>query len=309
MRNGLLSRMFWHIPVIQSVQLAKIFRQGLARKTRFITMSSTASSRSRRLRPVRRLQRFTTLRTIVALILREMSATYGRAPGGYVWVLLEPVLGIALLSAIFSLGFKSPKLGDNFAIFYASGLLPFFMFNDISGKMAQAVNYSKTLLGYPRVTFIDAMIARLTLSVLTQLLVSFIIITGIRSMWDTRTTLELDRILLAYGMTIALGVGVGTLNCFLMTMYPIWQRSWSIITRPLFLLSGIIILYETIPEPYSNFVWYNPLIHIVSQSRSGYYIGYEAVFVSPLFVFGASLIMTLVGLVFLSRYHRDMLER
>jgi capsular polysaccharide transport system permease protein len=279
-------------------------------KDRFTVMASHPTSADNpRLQRTRKSLRFVTLRTIAALILREMSATYGRAPGGYVWVVLEPVLGIALLSALFSLGFRSPKLGDNFAIFYATGLLPFFMFNDVSNKMAQSVNYSKALLGYPRVTFVDAMLARLTLSVLTQLLVSFIIITGIRMMWDTRTTLELDRILLAYGMTICLGVGIGTLNCFLMTMFPLWQRTWSIITRPLFLLSGIIILYESIPEPYNNIVWYNPLIHIVSESRSGYYVGYEAVFVSPTYVFSVSLITALLGLVFLFRYHRDMLER
>lgn len=274
-------------------------------------MSSSPSPplKTPRLRPVRNTPRFATLRTIAALILREMSATYGRSPGGYLWVVLEPVLGIALLSALFSLGFRTPKLGTNFAIFYASGLLPFFMFNDLSSKMAQSISYSRTLLSYPRVTFIDAMIARMALSILTQLLVSFIIITGIRAMWDTRTTLELDRVLLAYAMTIALGIGVGTLNCFLMTMFPLWQRTWSIITRPLFLLSGIIILYESIPEPYNNIIWFNPLIHIVSQSRSAYYISYEAVFVSPLYVFGVSLVCALLGLVFLLRYHRDMLER
>lgn len=262
-----------------------------------------------KLRSTRSTLRFATLRTIAALVLREMSTTYGRSPGGYVWIVLEPVLGIALLSALFSLGFRSPKLGDNFAIFYATGLLPFFLFGDLSNKIAQSVNYSRALLSYPRVTFIDAMIARLILSVLTQLLVSFIVITAIRATWDTRTTLEIDRIILAYAMAIVFATGLGTMNCVLMTMYPVWQRAWSILTRPLFLISGIIILFESIPEPYSNIVWFNPLIHVVSMSRSGYYVGYEAPWVSPIFVFGTGVVLLTFGLVFLYRYHQDMLER
>ncbi|HHL20343.1 MAG TPA: sugar ABC transporter permease [Aliiroseovarius sp.] len=261
------------------------------------------------LRPTRRSLRFATLRTILAMILREMSTTYGRTPGGYAWVVLEPVLGIALLSALFSLGFRSPPLGINFPVFYATGLLPFFMFNDISAKMAQSVNFSRALLSYPRVTYIDALIARLILSVLTQLLVSFIVLASIRLIWETRTFFQAGPVLLGYLMVIALGIGVGTMNCFLVTMFPIWQRIWSIITRPLLFISGVIILYESIPEAYSAFFWLNPLLHAISKVRSGFYPSYDAPWVSPAYVFAVSLILTVLGLVFLHRYHRDMLER
>ena len=60
---------------------------------------------------------FATPRIIVALILREIGTSYGRSPGGYIWALAEPVLGIALLTAIFSIGFRIPPLGNNFSIF------------------------------------------------------------------------------------------------------------------------------------------------------------------------------------------------
>jgi len=261
------------------------------------------------LRPVHKKTRMMTGRTIVALILREMSSTHGRSPGGYLWMVLEPALGIGFLALIFSIGFRSPRLGTNFSIYYATGLLPFMMFGSLSGAISQAVNFSKSLLAYPRVTYLDAIIARLILGTLTQLLVGVIILTAILSTWDTRTTLELDRILLTYSMTIALAAGIGVLNCFLMTMFPLWQRTWGIITRPLFLVSGVIILFEGIPKPYSTVLWYNPLIHVTGEMRGAFYLTYEAEYVSPIYVFSVSLICGLIGLVFLHRYHRDMLER
>lgn len=251
---------------------------------------------------------FAGARTVLALILREMSSTYGRSAGGYIWVILEPVLGIAILSAIFSLGFRHPKLGSNFAIYYATGLLPYMFYTTVSGKTAQAILYSRQLLGYPRVTFTDVIAARVLLNVLTQLIVGCIVLTTIRMMFDTRTTLDMSRVVLCYCMVTALAVGVGTLNCFLSSMFPLWARVWPIITRPLFLISGTILLYEGIPEPYRGWLWYNPLMHVTGEMRAAFYFSYDAPYVTPSYVFAISGICFMAGMLLLRRYHRDIRE-
>jgi len=252
--------------------------------------------------------RFMTVRTVTALILREITASYGRSPGGYLWALAEPVLGIALLSVIFSIGFRSPLLGTNFAMFYATGLLPFLMFSDLSTKTAQAINYSKQLLAYPRVTFVDAILGRFVLNLLTQVLVISIVLTGIILTFDTRTTLEMGKIISAIMMTAALGLGIGTFNCFLMSMFPVWQRAYSILTRPLLLISGVIFTLEAVPNPYQEWLWYNPLIHIVGLMRAGFYNSYDASYASPIYIYAISVVFGFLGLVFLRRYHRDIME-
>lgn len=241
-------------------------------------------------------------------MLREMSSTYGRSPGGYIWAILEPMLGIALLTLIFSIGFRSPRLGDNFPIFYATGLLPFMMFMTVSNKMGQAINYSRQLLAYPRVTYVDTLIARMLLAILTSLVVSALILTGILLVFETRTTLVLPQILLAFAMAAALGIGIGTLNCLLISRFPVWQQAWSIFTRPLFLVSGIIFIYEAVPMPYQNWIWYNPLMHVTGTMRAAFYFSYEAVYVSLIYVFALSLATGALGLVFLRRFHRDIQE-
>ena len=107
-------------------------------------MSSTDPSLP--LKPLHARRKFATPRAIVALMLREMATTYGRSPGGYIWAVLEPAAGIALLTAIFSLGFRSPPIGSNFPIFYATGLVPFLAFIDVTNKTAASVTFSKPLL-------------------------------------------------------------------------------------------------------------------------------------------------------------------
>ena len=211
-----------------------------------------------------------------------------RTPGGYIWAIVEPAAGIALLTVIYSIGFRSPPLGRDFALFYSAGMLPFLMYLDVSNKLAQSLTFSRRLLEYPRLTFLDAMIARLVLNFLTQLLVHFIILGAILVFGAPDTVLDYSKVVLAYVMVLALATGVETLNCFLSLSYPLWQTAWAIVTRPLFLASGIFFIFESIPQPYADYLWFNPLIHIVGMMRDAFYPFYQPTYVSLVYVMGLS---------------------
>lgn len=260
------------------------------------------------LRTTRKMRSFPTARVIAALIMREMGTTYGRSPGGYIWAVLEPVAGITLLVAIFSLGFRNPPLGTNFAIFYATGLVPFLMYMSLSTKVAGALQFSRQLLVYPSVTFVDALMARFLLDFITQLLVSYVIISGTLLLYDTQTALDLPGIALAYAMLGVLAFGVGAMNCFLQTMFPVWARVWAVLNRPLLIVSGIIFIPESVPEPYRGYMLLNPIVHVIAQMRRSYYPYYDATYTSVGYVFGFGLVLIAFGLVFLLRYHRDLLN-
>lgn len=254
------------------------------------------------------LRSLPTLRTLMALILREMVTSYGRSPGGYLWAVLEPAAGTALITTIFSLGFKSPPLGTHFGIFYASGIVPFFMYNDLANKVGLAIMYSKSLLVYPAVTFLDAILARFILNAITQMMVAYIVLSVIIIGLDAPASISMDKIALGFGMAMALGLGMGTLNCFLFSMFPLWQRVYNILTRPLFFISGVLFLHDTVPQPYRDWLWWNPLTHVVGAVRSGFYARYDAAYVSPIYVFSVAGIALVFGLMFLHRYHRDILH-
>ena len=248
-----------------------------------------------------------TSRAIIALMLREISSTYGRSPGGYIWAILEPAAGIALLTAIFSIGFRTPPLGTNFAYFYATGLLVFMMYADISAKIGQTVSFSRALLEYPRVTFVDAILARLILNTLTQIVVHVLVISFIIVAYDISLFPDFTKIVTAYGLVIVLSIGVGTLNSFLNLAFPIWQTAWAVLNRPLFLVSCLIFLFESVPEPYASILWYNPLVHIVGMMRDGYYPYYQPSYVSVIYPLAVGLALTMIGLFLLNRYHREIL--
>ncbi|MDO5646872.1 ABC transporter permease [Paracoccus sp. (in: a-proteobacteria)] len=273
-----------------------------------LTQAKPGKGAAPKLRPVHRQRSYASFRAIGALILREMSTTYGKSAGGYLWAVAEPVAGIALLTVIFSMGFRSPPLGTNFAIFYATGMVPFMYYLTISAKVGNSINYSKKLLSYPAVTFMDALIARLALNIVTQLMVGYIVFAGIYLSMETRTDPQIIKIALSYLMGFSLAAGVGTLNCFLFAAFPSYQQIWSVAMRPLFIVSCIFFLFDNIPQPFRNWLWWNPLIHVIGQMRAAFYPQYAADYVSPLYVFALSLVLFTIGLAFLVRYHRDLLS-
>ncbi|SFQ56006.1 capsular polysaccharide transport system permease protein [Donghicola eburneus] len=252
---------------------------------------------------------FASMRTISALVLREMSTRYGRTPGGYIWSLLEPIAAILFLSLGFSLVIRTPPLGTSFLLFYTTGFLPFNMYNNISNTTARAINYSKALLKFPAVTWLDAIFARLLLNSLTNVLIMVLLIGSVYFIVDARSTVDVPLALLAVALSIFVGFAVGTVNCVLLGLFPLWELAWSIITRPLFIASGVLFLYRDLPEGAQQILWFNPIMQITGMMRAAFYSTYDASYASVSYILGVSLALLTLGLILMGRYHQDILNR
>ena len=253
--------------------------------------------------------RFSAMRSIFALMLREMGSTYGDSPGGYVWAVVQPVGMIALLSLGFSLLFRAPSLGTSFVLFYATGFLTFDLYGQMANKVGSSLRYSRPMLAYPRVSWLDAIIARFLLNALTLSVVFCIVITGILSVIETRTVIDIQPILLGLGMCALIGLGVGMTNCLLAGLFPVWGVIWKIVSRPMFLASGVIFIYEDMPTGVQDILWWNPILHATGLVRTGFYPNYYASYVSLEYGYGLALVLILVGLLFLQPYHSKILSR
>ena len=254
-------------------------------------------------------RRFGTPRALLALMLREMVTTYGRSPGGYLWAVLEPVLAIALLSFAFSLAFHAPSLGVSFPLFYATGYLPYMLFHDVSGKTAGAIRFSQPLLNYAALTWIDLVLARFLLNLFTHLVIATLVFAGLVILLDTRTSVDLAHVLAAFGLTAVLAGGIGLINCYLFLAFPAWERVWQVLTRPLFIMSGVFFLFEDLPQEIQYFLWFNPLFHLTGEARHGFYSTYPADYVSLEYVLALGLGFGLLGLLLLSRHADGLIHK
>ena len=253
--------------------------------------------------------RGTTFRSILALILREFATNNANAFGGVLWAFVSPLASIIVATTVFSAGFKSPPVGDVFAIFYATGVVPFAMFSAVNGRLGNAIRENRKILRYPRISVMDCIISRLIFVVLIQTFVGLCIYVAILNMWNTKTVLDFGPILHAMSLAILLGFGVGSVNAYLFRVFPTWRHIWGIATTPLFLLSCVIYSYEQVPQPFDAWLIYNPLVHIVALSRTGFYHGYPAHHVEPLYPLAVGLVLSIIGLILLNQGRGKLLAR
>jgi capsular polysaccharide transport system permease protein len=252
---------------------------------------------------------FQRLRVLFALVVRETGTKFGRSYGGYFWAIAEPVGGIALLTIAFSLALRMPPLGSNFALFYATGVIPYMLFNNVSHSVAAAITTNRGLLRYPVVTPLDTVFAKFVLDFLTMFVVAVLLLSGIILVNGIEVTFDPGAAALSFGLAGLLGLGLGTLNCVLFGFFPTWQNIWKVTSRPLFLMSGLFYTYESLPVAVQSVFWWNPLIHVTGLMREAFYGAYTADYASPAYVAGLSLGLFVVGAYLLRRHASALIEQ
>ena len=253
--------------------------------------------------------RFQRLRVIAALVLRGMGTRNSRSTGGYLWAIAEPLGGILLLSIAFGVMLRSPPLGNSFILFYATGVIPFRLYGAMANQVAGAISSNRGLLAYPVVSPLDAVFAKFVLGFMTDFLVATAIFSGIALFTDAQITLDLARVAAAFGLAAALGLGVGTLNCVLFGFFPTWKNVWSVLSRPMFILSGVLFLYEGVPPAFQGFIWWNPVLHVTGLMRAGFFGSYDPAWVAPLYVLGIAATLFLAGGWLLRRHASFLIEQ
>lgn len=249
-----------------------------------------------------------TIRVITALIFREMATNQGRSGLGYVWIIIEPLAVIALLSVLFSLFFHTPALGRSFPLFYASGFLPFQIFSQIQMAVQGAISQNRQLLFFPQVSPLEAIFARFVLALMTQCAVALLVLLAILNVFAPQETVNLDYVICSVFSAALIGFGTGMINAVLLPLLPVWRHIWSVAMRPLFLGSCIFFLFDALPAGLRDMLWFNPLVHTVGYMRKGIYGEYHGDYLSMIYPLGIAGIAILFGLVLVRSFAKDIVN-
>ncbi|AWM28064.1 capsular polysaccharide transport system permease protein [Sinorhizobium fredii] len=247
-------------------------------------------------------------RVTAALMVREMSTRYGSKPGGYLWAVFDPVAHVAMMTLIFQVFARMPALGLSFPLFFASGYLPFTFYQRMSSFMAGTMKANKALLSYPVVSPFDAIVSRFTLQMMTDALVSVLILLLIIELGGVDQPMDLAGMVEAAGAAAVLGLGIGTINIVMFARFPLYEQIFGIINRPLFMISGVFFLPESLPNPFRDYLLYNPLVHIIMWFRSCIYPEYRADGLDKGYVLEFALIGFTLGLLLLTTSMREIRE-
>ena len=118
------------------------------------------------------------------------------------------------MTVIFAAFTRNPPLGSNFMLFYASGFMPFTTYAALAARVGSAIRYSRPLLSYPSVTFIDTIVSRFILCLLTNLLITTLMMVGLHLTFSIDASPDFARLANAFAMLSLLGLGVGLVNAY-----------------------------------------------------------------------------------------------
>ena len=251
---------------------------------------------------------FQVLRVLGALMIREMITRYGRSWGGYTWAIVEPAGMICAFALLISQFMPRPAIGDSFLMFYATGYMPFNLFRETAANTGNAVMVNRNLMQLPMITPMDAILARMALTLLTSLTVTVLLIGGFLIYQGDPIHIDVAAFAGAYGAATLLGLGIGTMNSVIFVFVPVWRQIWGLINAPLMIVSGTFFTLSSMPTAVQDVLIWNPMIHVVAATRVAFYLGYDGHYVVLAYPCGVGLFLTVVGAALLKRHRGAVID-
>ena len=236
-------------------------------------------------------------RVIHALIIRETRTRFGDSKLGYGWALLEPIAHILMLSLVFAVLMRGrPPIGEEFFIFYYTGIIPYHMFVHTSSSMTYAIASNGSLLQLPLVGTFDVLMARGLLELLTDTLVAVVLLAGFGALGLGVLPQDFAGVSTSLLVVWLLGCGCGFLNAVINAFAKSWDKIWAQLTRLLYFCSGIFYVPGMMPEWIRDILAWNPLLHAIDWFRSSFFREYEPHWLDRSYLLAFAVVTLLAGL-------------
>lgn len=211
------------------------------------------------------------LHVLHALMLRDMRTRFGASIWGYGVVVLWPCVHVFMLIAIYTFQKLAAPLGDNRALFFASGAVPVLVFQYISREVMKAVIMNRPLTYYPQVKLFDVILARILVEIVTGFLALLVVTLVLVVIGTDPIPADPITAMCGYVAAITLGIGIGTINVAIIGFFPGWLIGYALFSIILYVSSGVMFLPSYMPEKIYYWMKYNPALQVAEWVRSAYY--------------------------------------
>lgn len=236
---------------------------------------------------------------IFALFVRELKTRFGRWRLGYVWAVLEPLLGIIVLALVVTyLRGREPWFGIPVPVFVGIGFMFYQFFQKLSTATVGAISANMPLFGYRQVKPFDALVTRTLLESLI-FIVSTLILMWIGAWFFGYNVIPHDplRAITVVILVIANGFGLGLIFAVFGALKPEAAKLVPLLNRPLLFLSCVMFPLASVPQHLQVYLLWNPLAHAIEQFRFAMYPFYPTEGTSLLFLLQCAVVFQVFGLV------------
>lgn len=245
----------------------------------------------------------TTYTTWKALFLREAVNRLSSGRAAWLWILFEPLSHIVFLVFIFTTIRVRTVGGIDTGIWIMVGTLAFFMFRRTSAQTMHAISANKALFSYRQVKPVDTVLVRAALEGFLMILVATILFAGAGLFGLPVLPVDPLAVLEAVCGLWLVGLGFGLVTSVAIELIPELEKIIALVLMPLYYISGVMIPIAAIPEPYRDYLLWNPLVHGVEATRLGFAPYYHSVpELSMAYLYGFALVTLFLGLALHVRF-------
>lgn len=210
------------------------------------------------------------LRVINALLLRDMRSRFGGSYWGYLLQMLWPCAHVILLVSIMTVRHMPSPMGESTMVFVASGAVPALGFKYISREVMKAFGQHKTLTYFPQVKRFDTIVARILVEIVGSFMGIGIICLFLIAFGNDPVPVDITTSLTGYFAAIMLGIGVGTVNVGIVSVFQPWLLIYILIVIIIYLISGVYFMACYMPEKIYWWMKWNPITQVIEWVRLGY---------------------------------------
>ena len=236
------------------------------------------------------------LHVLHALILRDMRTRFGASIWGYGVVVLWPCVHVFMLIAIYTFQKVAAPLGDERALFFATGAVPVLVFQYVSREVMKSVIMNRPLTYYPQVKLFDLIFSRILVEIVTGFLALLVVLGVLLSIGVNPIPASPLTAVSGYVAAIVLGVGIGTINVAIIGFFPGWMIGYALFSIILYVSSGVMFLPSYMPDKIYYWMKFNPAMQLAEWVRSAYY-PYANIQVDYLYVIMFGLTSATIGLL------------
>ena len=201
-------------------------------------------------------------------MLREIQAMFFSRRFGAFWVLAEPIFHIVIIMLILTYIRDRLIPGVPFALWLLVGMVPFFMMRSIIFGLMGSVASNKALFTYRQVRPFDTYVTRALVQILVYVSVLVILAFGMVFFFEYPIPIYKPlQMLVTLAVMVLFAFGLGILFGLLVHAVPDVTPLVRLLFFPLYLLSGVIFPIRMIPQPYYDWLLWNPFLHLVDMFR------------------------------------------
>jgi capsular polysaccharide transport system permease protein len=248
------------------------------------------------------------LDVVFALFVREIRTKFNDKLG-ISWAVVSPLIFIFMLSFMRGRMNGGDTWGMPTFAFMAYGMIMIQMFLGVLQTTISSIQRNKALMAFRQVQPISAVVASAVFSLLVNL---FVVVSIVGLMFLIGINIELADPLtyilnfsLLWLLAVSIGLIISIFSCFI----PEIKELFSLVTRPMFFISGVFFSLNDVHLEYRKYLDWNPVLHMIELSRHAAYPGYPAETVSQSYSFQICVFFLFLALAVYHSYWKQAISR